>query len=193
MSGIDNRKDLLLLLLYMPGPSGELCAPITGRTRLMKLLFLMEHEIDLPRTLDIRNWYEFEPYTFGPFTHEVFEDIEFLQNVGLIGSSPKGPSSLVESEEAKRAIDLELEEFGELHADAEAQDPAVNEEVYVLSAKGKAFVEQRLLVSLDPSAKGAIATMKARAGTLALSSLLKYVYTRFPHFAVKSELNHLRP
>jgi len=193
MSRIDNRKDLLLLLLYLPGQTGKLCAPVRGRTRLMKLLFLMEHEINLPKMLDIRNWYEFEPYTFGPFTHEVFEDIEFLQNVGLIGSSTKGPSSIVESEETRRAIDLELQEFGEPQADAEEQDPVVNEEVYALSSKGKAFVEKRLLASLDPSARKAIAAMKTRAGSLTLSSLLKYVYTRFPDFTSRSELNHFRP
>ena len=42
---IDNRKDVLLLLLLSPGQSQEKNEPISGRTRYMKLVYLFYKEL----------------------------------------------------------------------------------------------------------------------------------------------------
>jgi hypothetical protein len=41
---INNRRDVLLLLLYSPGKRGAINEPIVGRTRLVKMLFLFSKE-----------------------------------------------------------------------------------------------------------------------------------------------------
>ena len=44
MATLNNRKDILLLLLYSPGKTGNPNEPIVGRTRLIKMLFLFKKE-----------------------------------------------------------------------------------------------------------------------------------------------------
>ena len=39
-SAINNRKDILLLLLYSPGVTEKYNEPIKGRTRILKMLFI---------------------------------------------------------------------------------------------------------------------------------------------------------
>ena len=186
MTGIDNRKDLLLLLLYMAGGSERSCEPIRGRTRLMKLLFLLDKQQDIPKALGIRNWYDFEPYDFGPFTHEVFNDVEFLRNVGLIQGTTEGAQSVAESKEAQRVAE---EAEGDYPTDFGGME--LPEEEFRLSAKGEAFVERKLLAYLPQGARDDIGTLKRREGSLSLSSLLRYVYRRFPDWATNSKLGHL--
>ena len=41
---INNRRDILLLLLYSPGQYEEINRPIVGRTKLVKMLFLFLEE-----------------------------------------------------------------------------------------------------------------------------------------------------
>ena len=44
MPKLNNRKDILLLLLYSPGKTGKFNEPIVGKTRLIKMLFLFKKE-----------------------------------------------------------------------------------------------------------------------------------------------------
>ena len=39
---INNRKDILLLLLYSPGVTEQINEPIKGRTRILKILFIFK-------------------------------------------------------------------------------------------------------------------------------------------------------
>ena len=68
-----DKNDLLLLLLYSKGKSGSNNEPIVGITRLMKLLFLLNKEQNL-------NQFSFEPYKMGPFSGDVYPELDFLQN-----------------------------------------------------------------------------------------------------------------
>ena len=75
-----NGKDLLLAFLYSPGVSPQNNEPIVGRTKLTKMMFLFEKQI-YPRFFEDTIQIElpvFEPYYFGPFSKQLFEDLSFF-------------------------------------------------------------------------------------------------------------------
>lgn len=191
MSAIDNRKDVLLLLLYAQGPSGITAEGITGRTRLMKLLYLLGEEHEIARLLDIKNWYQFEPYDYGPFSEEVYEDIDFLANVGLINATPSGPQSHSEDWEDDQVLKESIDDYqmvGVKPSELSAQ------ETFTLTNRGLEFVTNRLLPepSLTDDTMAIFTSIKGNEGALSLNSLLRYVYSKYPKSAEKSKLQNLR-
>jgi len=73
------RESWLLAILYSPGRSGaenEAMDPV----RIMKSLFLLGKEAED----QLSNFYEFEPYLYGPCSFEVYEDLDALKRKGLI-------------------------------------------------------------------------------------------------------------
>lgn len=187
MSKIDNRKDILLLLLY--GNGDRHSEPIEGRTRLMKLLYLLGEETRINERLKIANWYDFQPYNFGPFSSSVFDDIDFLRNVGLIKSIERGSQTWAESWEDTMVI----EESGVAREDADIE-PVYEQEVFSLTDKGELFVEEELMHAdnLSKAILDDIRKVRNEYGRLTLSSLLRYVYAKHPDSAGKSHLHHLR-
>lgn len=186
MAGIDNRKDILLLLLYMPGEKGEIAEPISGRTRLMKLLFLLQRDKGIDKALNIKNYYQYEAYDYGPFSKDVFEDLQFLRNVGLIETNSEDKRSVIEEWE-----DYLLTLESALESEGDDFEPTYLEESFTLTNKGIEFVEERLLPNLDEEIKGRINSVKEIEGALSLTSLLRYVYNKYPDSAEKSKLSHL--
>jgi uncharacterized protein len=76
-----SRSDMLLLLLYAPGPSGQIGEPIRGKTRLQKELFLTQKNL---RDAGIFTYYPFQPYKLGPYSKELYEDIEWMEYEGVL-------------------------------------------------------------------------------------------------------------
>ena len=82
-------KDLLLAFLFSPGIQESINEPIVGRTKLTKMMFLFEKQI-YPKffkdeiSISLPN---FEPYYFGPFSRELFEDLAFFESIGMICTS----------------------------------------------------------------------------------------------------------
>jgi uncharacterized protein YwgA len=81
-----NRMDLLLLLLFADGVGRTENEPIEGKTRLQKELFLSqkmlkEHKVSKP--------YSFRPYRYGPYCKDIYSDIEWLKNEGIIREEPR--------------------------------------------------------------------------------------------------------
>ncbi len=81
-----SRPELLLLLLYQPGPEGQVAEPIVGKTRLMKLLFLLSKEANIDDFLSHKQ--EFVPFKYGPFDAEVYDDLDALKELKLIEETP---------------------------------------------------------------------------------------------------------
>ena len=79
---IESGVDVLLALLYAPGITKKTGEPVRGITRLQKLLFLLWKEGDFYRA--IPNLYGFEAYDFGPCMDDLYDDIDFAQDIGLI-------------------------------------------------------------------------------------------------------------
>jgi len=75
-----SRLDILLLLLEK-GSNGISSGVIRGKTRLQKLLFLVQHEL---RKRGYKAKYAFRPYIYGPYSRELYTDIKWLRMNDLI-------------------------------------------------------------------------------------------------------------
>jgi uncharacterized protein YwgA len=73
--------DILLLLLYAPGPTGKINEPIRGKTRLQKELFLAQKQL---RDEGVSHPFTFMPYDMGPYSKELYNTIDWLVHKGLI-------------------------------------------------------------------------------------------------------------
>jgi DNA-binding PadR family transcriptional regulator len=69
------RQDWLLLFIGLPGGSHP-----TDQLRVMKGMFLFSQEG--PR--QVRDLYDFQPYSYGPFDTQIYRDLDQLEIEGLI-------------------------------------------------------------------------------------------------------------
>lgn len=187
MAKIDNRRDVLLLLLYSPGRSQEVNRPIVGRTRLVKMLFLFRKEAlrDFRKGTEIseENFYEFFPWNFGPFSSQVYDDLNFfeLREFLVRGETDEDtiPESAAEwamwlSSSRPDSADDELSEY--------------SEETFCLAEKGKKFVEEALLPLLSLAQTRLLREFRARLEDAPLRAILKYVYENYPDQIEKSTI-----
>ncbi len=58
--------------------------PIDGRTRLQKMVFVVQQELAESGELNEHQRYEFFPYDYGPFSKELAESIDHMIEEGLI-------------------------------------------------------------------------------------------------------------
>lgn len=78
-----DRKLLTLALLDSEDEQG-----LEGRTRLQKLLFLIQQRMD-SRGKSLDRGYNFVAYDYGPFSKEIYDDIESLIDRGLVAEGAK--------------------------------------------------------------------------------------------------------
>ncbi len=182
MSKIESLKDLILVLLYAPGPDGSLASPISGKTRLMKMIFLFKEEVqrkfDRPKTLTKDVLPEFSAYDYGPFSSRVYSDIEFLQHIKFVEVEQVGS---LREEEDEYAEYIEDEVF-----DREAEPYHATE--YSLSKLGENFTREELYDGLSDTQKSVLAEFKTRCTSIPLRSLLYYVYTKYPNMTRESKI-----
>ena len=184
---IDNRKDILLLLLLSPGISSEFNEPIIGRTRLVKMLYLFQMEyLDKFKkannlTNKLNQFYEFKPWKFGPFSQEVYEDINFFTLRNFI-SAQKKETAIEES--ATEFFNWQTTLGDDSIQDGTSQDEYVDEE-FRLTPKGRAFAE-KLYNLLNTNQKKLLEDLKSYANSSQLRALLFYVYSNYPEYTDKS-------
>ena len=172
-----------------PGQTNDINEPIVGRTKLTKMMYLFEKEI-YPKffndTLTI-TLPQFEPYYFGPFSKELFEDLSFFKAIGLIETSetniPLSPAHRMESEKADN-VDLD-DEWSEASFDSEENEEEF-ESQYFLTTNGKKYVTDKVWDSFSLPQKEKLKQFKAQINRSSLDSLLRYVYTKYPDDAVNS-------
>jgi hypothetical protein len=183
---INNRKDVLLLLLYSPGKGDGPNEPIVGRTRLVKMLFLFKSEV-LPHfmrgtEIDEKNFYQFFPWDFGPFSTQVYDDLTFFILSEFIESAPTDEESLPESAAewekwmAQSGVSQQLDEVN-----------PYEEEEFKLTPKGAEFTK-RLYDALSKSQQQLLKEFKARLSRAPLRAILKYVYTRYEEMTDRSKI-----
>ncbi len=79
------------LLLLLDADNG---APIQGRTKLVKLAFLVQKKVIEGLKVGItEERYTFRPWHYGPFTEEVFDDVAALQVLGLVSIAGENPDT----------------------------------------------------------------------------------------------------
>ncbi len=178
------RRDLELLLIGL-GPNDHLDNSLGGITRLQKYLFLLEKEGGVTAA---GNGFTFEPYKAGPYSSKVYDDLEFLENLGLLQSEVTANATEWEQSEVERlTFDQLFGTDGKGEDGASAAD-AYEERRFKLTEKGVAHV-RRLFT--DPTYKpvvDGIRKIKSRYGNHSLSDLLYHVYTKYPEMATESEI-----
>lgn len=181
-----NGKDLIMLLLYVPGFRSQKLESISGRTRITKIIFLFEKEV-WPRfkfneVITQEDLPDFRPYHFGPFSSDVFSDIEFLKNLKLL------KITIEQSEQPSEEEALEYKWWLE-EVDVTEEEPGdYQTERFELTPLGVSFVEQRLLPRLKPEQYLALAELKARCNGISLKTLLRYVYSKYEETTTNSKI-----
>jgi len=181
-------KHILLLLLYLPGITKEKNEPIKGRTRIMKMIFLFDKEIrnNFEKDSDVENIQlpDFLPWKYGPFSKDIYDDIEFfINNAFIIYKTLNEEMSLAEIDEYENWMeDYSLEDKSELILNI------LNEERFSLSDKGVKFVEGEIYNRISANQEEILTNFKARLNEATLSAILRYVYKKYPEFSKESQI-----
>lgn len=167
------RKSILLMLLGVDG------AGVNGITRLQKLLYLLEREEGLKIG---EGGFAFTAYKMGPYSSKLYDDLELMENLGWIGSSPVANPTEEEREEAELSFD-------DLIGDSSTQTADVAEERrYHLSDKGLARAQELLDAAENREIVSKIRRVKSKFSTYSLHDLLVHVYTKYPESTTASEI-----
>lgn len=216
-------KDILLMLLYLPGENNDINEPIIGRTRITKMIFIFEQEIlkKLKSNVDDAKLPEFIAYNYGPYSKELIDDINFLSTLGFIekkylssGISKADEAELTKIIETDMTDDI-CDEYGEISIegnphedsskldefqldddddyganniifDTQKNESYMNEVEYLLTKKGIDYVKEKIVCKFDDNDIKLLAQFKKKINSLKLSTILDYVYNKYPDYAEKS-------
>lgn len=183
---IDNRRDILLLLLYSPGIHDKPNEPISGRTRLVKMLFLFREEVlpEFRRGVEITDFYEFFAWSYGPFSRQVYDDLQFFTLRGFIRSTDASEDTLPES-----LAEWDLWLSGSAgNSDDQGDVVDYREEQFSLTDdRGVPFTSE-LFAQLSGSQQSTLRHFKKQMLQAPLRSILKYVYEKYPEKTDKSTI-----
>jgi hypothetical protein len=172
-TALERDDVLLLLLLAMSDRSKQRLASIT---RIEKLMFLLQKETVFSGK--VHEKFDFKPWKFGPFSKEIYEDLDLLVSLDL-----------VDVEERELANYVDYTEQDELIG-SEPGEPVV-ERVFSLTDRGKKVAEKlRKLISEKDWQE--IDGLKRRFESVPLTRLIQYVYHKYPETTGKSVLEHLK-
>lgn len=176
--------DYLLLMLYLNNRK-----PIKSAVRLTKMMFLFNEEIapllqkkgveinedDLPKFL---------AYNYGPFSRDVYEQIELFQNIEFIKIR-----NLNVSEEMDEVDDWEenafIDEIAEQPSSYENQRDGKFKQ-YELLNRGVDYVRSNIEPQLAPDQLKVLIDFKNRINQTPIKAILKYVYTKYPDMTENS-------
>jgi hypothetical protein len=185
MEKINNRRDILLLFLFSPGKTNDINESIIGRTRLTKTLFLFKEEA-LPyfssgTNIDKENFYEFFSWNFGPFSSQVYEDLNFFILRQFISTSNSkndiSPESVEELNEWIDSSGIEVISNNEIE---------YLEEEFQLTKKGIDWVGKNLYNELSNNQKKILQDFKAKMQITPIKAILRYVYEKYPEYTNRS-------
>jgi hypothetical protein len=169
------------MLLYARGSSDKLGEPVTGVTRLNKLLFLLEKEAD-----ETYKGFEFIPYKMGPYSSQINPVLEFLTNF----PSPQAPLVELKVGSVKSGTNVEQTHYIDELASSEdksAELDKYNTATFSLTDQGAKLAEE-IWRAAPAELKQSIEKVKRKYTSLTLKDLLRYVYSAYPEMTVKSEI-----
>jgi uncharacterized protein YwgA len=178
------RRDVVLVLLGIV-PEGELADGIGGIIRLQKFLYLLEKEAGLRPT---DRGFEFSAYKAGPYSSKLYDDLEFLENMGLIDSEIAAEAT------PEEAAEVDLLNFEDLIGDGVGEAPdtlapdAYEERRFRISDEGAKKIKGLVDSGAYQPVIDGIRKIKRRYGNYSLSDLLYYVYTKYPEMTTESEI-----
>ena len=175
-----------MLLLCAKGHTGDKCEAIRGRTRLMKMVFLFDKEIkkkfNMAKIIEKDALPVFVPFDFGPFSPQVYNDLEFLVDLGFVKVEPAISQGIA----AEEALEYRYWRAGSaLGIDDTGPE---NEEVFALTELGIAFVDDGQAGTLNQDQWTLLEEFKIRCTGAPLSALLRYVYAKYPDMITESKI-----
>jgi len=148
------HKRLIPLILAYVGDE----EPIDGRTRLQKMVFVVQQKLAESGELNDHQRYEFFPYDYGPFSKELAESIDHMIEEGLI-----------DEDEVEYDEDGSVKYFYELRPD------------------GQELVEQELgKTEIQTIVRDARSIKQKFNEDLSLPEVIDDVYSEYPEYAENS-------
>lgn len=175
-----NGADYLLLLLYLNNKQ-----PIYGAIRLTKMMFLFEKEIApilKNKGLESENLPCFMAYNFGPFSKDVYEQVELFKGIKFIQvTNQKASEEMAEVDDLEESAFIdEMKNRGYvLNADGKYYK-------YSILSKGENYIEDMIMPYISEEQKQILESFKTKITSLSPKQILKYVYTKYPEFAENS-------
>ena len=175
-----NGADYLLLLLYLDNKK-----PIKGAIRLTKMMYLFEQEIKpiLKKSgIDSENLPSFIAYNFGPFSKDLYEQIDFFTNIKFIKTKD------IKAEEMGEVDDWRGEWFDGV-GDPINMGYAMDDSKYMsyeLEELGEKYVENKILILLTSEQIKLLEDFKKKIVKTSSKNILRYVYTKYPKSAENS-------
>lgn len=173
---IETGLDVVLALLYAPGVTGREGEPVRGITRLQKLLFLLWKEGAFYE--DIPNLYDFKAYDFGPCMDDLYDDLDFAEDIELISVQEVPSGNDFEGGDE----DAFLADFGFTPPRRPTRRDFALTEAGLDAAK-------TIYSNLDEQRRQRLDQIKRRFNSMPFFDLLRYVYRKYPAFAKKSVLS----
>jgi len=156
---INQETDLAFLLFHHADE-------VEGTTKLQKLFFLLEQESAFNEVYDDVE-IEFEPYKYGPFSEQIYDELEMLILWDVI-----------EEEEMDTDVDSIRDESDKSsHANKR----------FTLTEKGEK-VASEVNRSLDDDIEEEFEEIVDEYLDMSVDDLLEYVYKQYPDYTTKSEI-----
>ena len=175
-----NGADYLLLLLCLDNR-----APIYGAIRLGKMMFLFNEEI-APRLKETGLCSDklpgFISYNFGPFSKDVYEQVELFKGIGFLQVTDlKAREELIEADNWEEGpFDEELRYSGfQLNEKKSCYK-------YQMLKLGEEYVNSKIIPELTPEQLSILLQFKKKITSLSPKQILRYVYTKYPKYTSNS-------
>lgn len=167
-------SDLVLMLLAAPTNVDSANGRVNGITRLEKLLYLVEKETSVADNV-AGGRLQFRAYNYGPFSKDVYEAVELLEESGLLTEERVVDGQTIDSME-------DVNVTGAVEADEYV------ERRFVLTKNGRLVAD--LLAHHHPAVVEQLTRVKDRYAARSLSGLIRYVYKTYPDSAKNSLIAH---
>ncbi len=174
--------DYLLLFLYLNGKEA-----IKSAVRLTKLMFLFEKEVvpilrDKGATIDDSSLPRFFAYDYGPFSKDVYEQVELFQSIGFVQVT-----DLKVTEELSEVDDwVEPAFLNEMESQDYEKCRDGRFMQYELLPQGERYVDERIKGHVSTDCMDILSKFKTKIIRTPITAILRYVYTTYPGMTEKS-------
>ena len=186
MSNKLNAADYLLFLL-----DTDERTPIIGAIRLMKMMFLFNQEI-MPtiskKGVSVGELPHFFAYDFGPFSKDIYEQIDFFENLDFIKTSQIDVAEHTDEFDDWETI------YGEDVLDNTLKDGYRRLNIdyksikYEITERGDRYVQAKISPEISDEIKTLLTSFKRKINSITTQQLLFYVYSRYEKFTTESKI-----
>lgn len=177
VEGIEDSTDLLLTLLYSPGDSSEFGEPIEGRTRMQKLMFLLQQDGEHSELVEEARGLDYDAYKMGPYSKDLTKNLEELESANIVKSERLKYWIRDDADPGTQEVDVE----------SSGGKEEVESEKYMLTDIGKKIAKD-IWEKLGDDERQSMEEFKSFFNSLSLRQLLIYTYERFPEYTTESEI-----